>query len=91
MASATGTNASSTCATFKMDTLSTTNTLCKKALLKALAVACIKKRTLLLQTNIAQVLNSFSSVHLKLLQKAYSKEKQIQRLEQDPTLIPKSA
>eukprot|EP00957_Ditylum_brightwellii_P063881 4846836-Ditylum_brightwellii.AAC.1 len=75
MTSATGTNASSDHVTFEMDTATTTNALSKRTSPKALTTACIKKHTSLLQSNIAQALDSYCSKHLELLQKAYTKEK----------------
>eukprot|EP00957_Ditylum_brightwellii_P069509 5278586-Ditylum_brightwellii.AAC.1 len=75
-----------------MDTTTTTmNTPSKRTPPKALATACIKKHTSLLQSNMAQALDSYFSKHIELLQKSYTKEKQIQHLERDPTLILKSA
>eukprot|EP00957_Ditylum_brightwellii_P164916 12556259-Ditylum_brightwellii.AAC.1 len=60
MASATGTNASSNRITFKMDTTTTTtNAPSKRTPPKVLSTACIKKHTLTLQSNIAQVLDSY--------------------------------
>eukprot|EP00957_Ditylum_brightwellii_P015993 1204889-Ditylum_brightwellii.AAC.1 len=75
-----------------MDTATTTmNVSSKRTPPKALATTYIKKHTSLLQSNIPQALDSYCSKHLELFQKAYTKEKQIQHLKRDLTLIPKSA